>query len=467
MKATIIFEQLCRLAVTTRNTEIKFSEPHLMKFIFALFFFVSMPIFLEFNSSIMAQPVIRYGDNLNDAVVCGTTDTLVFQGFAGEVVAIHVVELNDYGGICGGTACFCFDQRVELLDFANNILAVTSSPSGNNTQNRFRTTIGPEILPVNGRYKITIRDSQNNGRGEYSIFLQRLNTPERSNPISSGQTILVNLNRGEVDTYEFTARPLDRIIIDMVSGATGNVEPVLELYNSEGMAVAFPGSGHIDQKLSCGGKFYFLAYSKTDQSGPYNVSLKVEMIPNNLPEPNDDYATTDINTYVMIDVLANDKDSDNNILKIASVTQPANGKVLTNDSYVVYDPDIDFIGLNEFSYKVTDYRDTLTVKVHVTVNPVTGIEPGSELYQKFALLDIHPNPFINETKIKYRLPSPTTVNITIYNLYGVKIIELVNGFRTEGNHEIIYNSGGLCAGIYYCIMEAGKLKAMQRMVIME
>ena len=420
-----------------------------------------------YKSQLLGQTTIRYGDNLNDAIVCGTTDTLIFEGVAGEVIVIQVVELIDYGGICGGTACFCFDQRVELLDFANNILAVTSSPSGNNTQNRFRTNIGPEILPVNSIYKITVRDSQNNGRGEYAIFLQRLNTPVRSNPISSGQTILVNLNRGEVDTYEFSARPLDRIIIDMVPGTTGNVDPVLELYNSEGMAVAFPGSGHIDQIISCGGKFYMLAFSKTDQSGPYNISLKVEMNPNNPPEPNDDYATTDKNTYVMIDVLANDKDADNNILKIASVTQPANGKVLTNGSYIIYDPDIDFTGLNEFSYKVTDYRDSLTAKVHVTVNSVTGIDPGSELYQKFALLEIYPNPFLNETRIKYRLPSPTTVSISVYNLYGEKIIELVNGFRTEGDHEITYNSGGLCAGIYYCIMEAGKLRAMQRMVILE
>ncbi|HBE40411.1 MAG TPA: hypothetical protein DDW27_04275 [Bacteroidales bacterium] len=65
------------------------------------------------------------------------------------------------------------------------------------------------------------------------------------------------------------------------------------------------------------------------------------------------------------------------------------------------------------------------------------------------------------------MPSPTTVSISVYNLYGEKIIELVNGFRTEGDHEITYNSGGLCAGIYYCIMEAGKLRAMQRMVILE
>ena len=121
------------------------------------------------------------------------------------------------------------------------------------------------------------------------------------------------------------------------------------------------------------------------------------MSSNNPPVANDDYATTDINTYVMMDVLANDEDSDNNILKIASVTQPANGKVLTNGSYIIYDPDIDFTGLNEFSYKVTDYRDTLTAKVHVTVNSVTGIDPGSELYQKFALLEIYPNPSLNET----------------------------------------------------------------------
>ncbi len=467
METNILSNQAHLSAVINEHTIKKYRKFSLIKSILTLFFFVLLVFLMQFNSSVIAQPTIRYGDNLNDVIVCGTTDTLVFNGYAGDVVVIHVVELNDYGGICGGTACFCFDQRVELLDFANNILAVTSSPGGNNTQNRYRTTIGPEILPVNGLYKITIRDSHNNGRGEYSIFLQRMNGPGRSNPISSGQTILVNLNRGEVDSYEFTARSLDRIIIDMVPGTTGNIDPVVELFNSEGMAVAFPGSGHIDHTLICGGRFFLLAYSKTDQSGAYNISLKVEMIPNNPPEPYDDYSTTDKNTYVTIDVLENDKDSDNNILKIAAVSQPANGKAFTNGSYLLFDPNLDFVGLNEFSYKVTDFRDTLTAKVHVTVNPVTGIDPDSELYEKFALLDIYPNPFITETIIKYRLPSSTSVDISIYNLHGEKIITLVNGFRAQGDHEITYNPGGLCSGIYYCIMEAGNLRAMQRIVILD
>jgi len=356
---------------------------------------------------------------------------------------------------------------VELLDPENNVLSVNSSPDGNNRSNFYRTKIGPETLPKTGTYKVTVRDKQLNGRGEIAIIIQRINDPLRANPISSGQSLLVNLNRGEADSYQFEARPLDRIKIEMTRGAVGNIDPVLELYDQQGNAIALPDSGYIDNVIKCGGKFNLLAFSRTDQSGTYNLSLKVEMNQNIPPEANDDFVSTDKNTDVSVDVLKNDHDQDGNILKIASVSKPDNGTAFTNGSYVIYRPDKDFVGSDEFIYHVTDFRDTSAARVSVTVNSVTGIDNSSELYLGFAHISNFPNPFSRLTHITYNMPAQAEVRIVVCNSMGQEVATLVNGICSEGSHEIEFDATGLCPGIYTCIMESEGFRAFQRMVLIK
>jgi len=71
---------------------------------------------------------------------------------------------------------------------------------------------------------------------------------------------------------------------------------------------------------------------------------------------------------------------------------------------------------------------------------------------KFYLSQNAPNPFTNETKIKYCLPVKSKVQITILNTEG-KIIELlVNKIQQAGTYEIKYkNFHGLKGEYYYQI----------------
>ncbi|MEZ4709298.1 MAG: tandem-95 repeat protein [Caldilineaceae bacterium] len=93
---------------------------------------------------------------------------------------------------------------------------------------------------------------------------------------------------------------------------------------------------------------------------------------NDAPVAVDDSATTDQETAVTIDVLANDSDVDGDILTVASVTQPANGAVVSNGSDVTYTPDASFSGSDSFTYTVSDGNGgTATATVTVTVNAVT------------------------------------------------------------------------------------------------
>ena len=90
------------------------------------------------------------------------------------------------------------------------------------------------------------------------------------------------------------------------------------------------------------------------------------------PTANNDTATTDEDTPVNVNVLANDTDPDGDTLNVISVTQGGNGAVSINpDKTVRYVPNLNFFGSDSFTYTIDDgHGGQSTATVNVTVTPV-------------------------------------------------------------------------------------------------
>jgi hypothetical protein len=90
------------------------------------------------------------------------------------------------------------------------------------------------------------------------------------------------------------------------------------------------------------------------------------------PTANNDTATTDEDTPVNVNVLANDVEPDGDTLSVVSVTQGANGAVQINpDKTVKYSPNLNFFGSDSFTYTIDDgHGGQSTATVNVTVNAV-------------------------------------------------------------------------------------------------
>jgi len=80
----------------------------------------------------------------------------------------------------------------------------------------------------------------------------------------------------------------------------------------------------------------------------------------------DDAVTMDEDTFVLIDVLANDT----GLTTIASVATPHHGATIIEGDKVRYTPDEDYCGTDSFSYTATDGIDTATATVTVTVTSI-------------------------------------------------------------------------------------------------
>ena len=86
--------------------------------------------------------------------------------------------------------------------------------------------------------------------------------------------------------------------------------------------------------------------------------------------------------------------------------------------------------------------------------PITG----------FNLSQNYPNPFNPSTNIKYSIPKEGRVNLTVYNVLGQKIKELINETKPAGTYEIIFNTNSLSSGLYFYRLQAGELLETKKML---
>ncbi|MCK5247034.1 tandem-95 repeat protein, partial [Candidatus Bipolaricaulota bacterium] len=112
------------------------------------------------------------------------------------------------------------------------------------------------------------------------------------------------------------------------------------------------------------------SYAVTDGNGGQaeaSVTVFVTAV-NDPPIAQADSESAEEDTPVTIDVLSNDTDPDGDSLNIQSVTQPNNGTETNNGSDIAYVPDLNFHGVDIFTYTLADGNGGTSVAlVTVTV----------------------------------------------------------------------------------------------------
>ena len=86
---------------------------------------------------------------------------------------------------------------------------------------------------------------------------------------------------------------------------------------------------------------------------------------------------------------------------------------------------------------------------------------------EYALLGAFPNPFNPTTTINYALPEAAKVSLTIYDISGRLVAELVDGWREAGTHDITFDGSALASGVYIYSLSAGEFTANGKMVFLK
>ncbi|MCX6640704.1 MAG: T9SS type A sorting domain-containing protein [bacterium] len=90
-----------------------------------------------------------------------------------------------------------------------------------------------------------------------------------------------------------------------------------------------------------------------------------------------------------------------------------------------------------------------------------GLPDGITLSQNY------PNPFNLSTAISYQLQVASLVNLSVYDISGKRVAELVNGILEAGTHSVTFDASGLTSGVYLYKLEAGDFTKTQKMVLLK
>jgi hypothetical protein len=110
-----------------------------------------------------------------------------------------------------------------------------------------------------------------------------------------------------------------------------------------------------------------------------------------------------------------------------------------------------------------------------STSPSTGVQSaGSSIPKDFSLSQNYPNPFNPSTMIEFGVPEESQVNITIYNLLGKSVAQILSQRLTAGSYRISWNASHMADGVYFYRLiarpySAGKSPFMQtkRLVLLK
>ena len=124
-----------------------------------------------------------------------------------------------------------------------------------------------------------------------------------------------------------------------------------------------------------------------------------------------------------------------------------------------------FIDKNVSSGKISYRLKQIDTDGQFEYSKIIEVDFGSPI--KFELSQNYPNPFNPSTTIRFTLPQAGNVKLTVYNLLGEEVAQLVNEFKEAGVHTINFNASGLNSGVYIYKLEANGLVQTRKMTLLK
>jgi len=125
------------------------------------------------------------------------------------------------------------------------------------------------------------------------------------------------------------------------------------------------------------------------------------------------------------------------------------------DSLFVDGAVVDSSGTYTFTRVTSDH----TIEVRFTT--ASGVT-DQDIPGEFQLQQNYPNPFNPSTTIRYGLPQRSHVTLTIFNVLGQQVAQLVNEDKEAGYHEVKFDGKNLASGVYLYRMQARSALRNQR-----
>ena len=95
--------------------------------------------------------------------------------------------------------------------------------------------------------------------------------------------------------------------------------------------------------------------------------------------------------------------------------------------------------------------------------PATSNE--EDLPLTFALEQNYPNPFNPSTQISFNMQEPGSVQLSIYDVKGNEVKQLMSGDQAAGQHMVRFNAEGLSSGVYFYRLAVNGVTVQRQMIL--
>ncbi|MEO8514343.1 MAG: T9SS type A sorting domain-containing protein, partial [Ignavibacteria bacterium] len=98
---------------------------------------------------------------------------------------------------------------------------------------------------------------------------------------------------------------------------------------------------------------------------------------------------------------------------------------------------------------------------------LTGMSGENELPTVFKLYNNYPNPFNPSTMIKYDVPQNSFVKLSVYDILGKLVTNLVNRDMSAGRYEIVWDAKNYASGTYIYKLETSNFSDVKKMMLIK
>jgi hypothetical protein len=118
------------------------------------------------------------------------------------------------------------------------------------------------------------------------------------------------------------------------------------------------------------------------------------------------------------------------------------------------------------TFELTNFVALNQMKLFIYYNNITTLIDDEKFNPStFNLEQNYPNPFNPSTTIKYSIQKNAYVNLSVYNMLGQKVTELVNEMMSAGEYQIEFNSAELSSGVYIAKLISGNYTQLIKMIL--
>ena len=295
-------------------------------------------------------------------------------------VTINVSNVNEAPAAVNDTATTDEDQSVRI-----DVLANDTDPD----TERAALTVSVLTQPLNGRARVesdrtitytpnanfagensftySVSDGSLSDDGSVTVTVEAVNDAPAFPAATTARSVSENAQPGANVGTPVTARDIDSATL--IYRLTGASE--FEIVEDTGQIQVAPGVT-LDRERTSSYEATVTATDRLNESDSITVTINVSNV-NDPPVAANDTVTTDEDTRVKIDVLANDTDPDTEraALRVSVGRQPLNGTArVESDRTITYTPNANFAGENSFTYRLSDGSLSDDGSVTVTVEAV-------------------------------------------------------------------------------------------------